>query len=135
MHGRGSDGNPLCPSSRSASASLMRCISLFSGCGGLDLGLHESGFNIVLATDVSELCAQSHRTNFPETKFVLAPVEKLGEEDLAPVLAAGPIDLLAGGPPCPPYSKSRFYRPDKPRALADPLGEATLSGYLRILSE
>ena len=48
---------------------------------------------------------------------------------LAGVLAAGPVDLLAGGPPCPPYSKSRFYRSDKPRALDDPVGDATLNGY------
>jgi DNA (cytosine-5)-methyltransferase 1 len=43
------------------------------------------------------------------------------------------VDLLAGGPPCPPFSKSRFYRKEKPRALDDPVADATLSGYLRVL--
>jgi len=111
----------------------LNCVSLFSGCGGLDLGLRDAGFDIVFATDNNPLCAESHKVNFPETNFVLAPIEDVDEEHLAAVLAAGTVDLLAGGPPCPPYSKSRFYRPEKPRALDDPVGDATLTGYLKVL--
>ena len=111
----------------------MRCVSIFSGCGGLDLGLRDSGFDVVFATDSSPLCAESHKINFPETNFLLAPVESIDAEHLAAVIAAGPVYLLAGGPPCPPYSKSRFYRPDKLRALDDPVGDATLAGYLNVL--
>lgn len=111
----------------------MRCVSLFSGCGGLDAGLRAAGFELVFATDNDSLCADSHKVNFPETNFLCAPIEDVDADHLAPVLATGSVDLLAGGPPCPPYSKSRFYRPDKPRALDDPVGDATLTGYLRIL--
>jgi DNA (cytosine-5)-methyltransferase 1 len=46
---------------------------------------------------------------------------------------AGEIALLAGGPPCPPFSKSRFYRKDKPRALEDAVGQETIEAYLRVL--
>jgi DNA (cytosine-5)-methyltransferase 1 len=108
-------------------------VSLFSGCGGLDLGLRNAGFDVVFATDNDPLCAQSHKANFPETNFLLAPIQDVDREHLAAVLADGPVDLVAGGPPCPPYSKSRFYRPDKPRALDDPVGDATLNGYLNAL--
>jgi DNA (cytosine-5)-methyltransferase 1 len=111
----------------------VRCISLFSGCGGLDLGLRRTGFDIVLATDNDAQCAQSHRVNFPETSFLYAPIQDLRRDHLDDVLTDGAVDLLAGGPPCPPYSKSRFYRLDKPRALDDPVGDATLNGYLRVL--
>jgi DNA (cytosine-5)-methyltransferase 1 len=111
----------------------VRCVSLFSGCGGLDLGLRNAGFDAVFATDNDPLCAESHKANFPETNFLLAPIQDVDQEHLAGVLADGPVDLLAGGPPCPPYSKSRFYRSDKPRALNDPVGDATLSGYLKVL--
>jgi DNA (cytosine-5)-methyltransferase 1 len=111
----------------------MRCISLFSGCGGLDLGLQRAGFEIAVATDSDRLCAESHKMNFPETNFVLSPIEAFDEAHLEPILASGPVDLLAGGPPCPPFSKSRFYRTEKPRGLDDPVGDATLGGYLRVL--
>lgn len=110
----------------------LRCISLFSGCGGLDLGLQRAGFEIAFATDNEALCAESHKANFDGSSFLHAPIEDVDEEHLAAVLAE-PVDLLAGGPPCPPYSKSRFYRPDKPRALDDPSADATLSGYLKVL--
>jgi len=110
----------------------MRCVSLFSGCGGLDLGMRNAGFDIVFATDSNSLCAESHKVNFDHGNFLLAPIEDVTEEHLAPVLSE-PVDLLIGGPPCPPYSKSRFYRTDKPRALHDPVGDATMSGYLRAL--
>ena len=43
------------------------------------------------------------------------------------------IDLLAGGPPCPPYSKSRFYQKSKPRGLEDKVGQETMAGYLTAL--
>jgi DNA (cytosine-5)-methyltransferase 1 len=108
----------------------MRCLSLFSGCGGLDGGLERAGFEIVLATDSSSVCGASHKANFPHTDFVVSAVEHLEDSILR---GLGDIDLLAGGPPCPPFSKSRFYRSDKPRALDDPVGDATLAGYLRTL--
>jgi DNA (cytosine-5)-methyltransferase 1 len=111
----------------------MKCVSLFSGCGGLDLGLRRAGFDIVFASDSDPLCAESHKANFPETNFLLTPIQNLDREHLAPILSAGSVDLVAGGPPCPPYSKSRFYRADKPRALNDPVGDATLNGYLNVL--
>lgn len=111
----------------------LRCVSLFSGCGGLDLGLTRAGFDVVFANDNESLCAESYKANDSRANFVLGPVEDLDESHFEALLQEAPIDLLAGGPPCPPYSKSRFYRKDKPRGLDDPVGDATLSGYLRVL--
>lgn len=111
---------------------VLRCVSLFSGCGGIDLGVQRAGFDLVFATDSDPLCAESHKFNFDRSTFLLSPVEAVDAEHLDPVLNE-PVDLLVGGPPCPPYSKSRFYRSDKPRALNDPIGDATLWGYLNVL--
>ena len=111
----------------------LRCVSLFSGCGGIDLGLAQAGFEIVLANDSDPLCAASYKANETAANFITAPVEDLDKTHFESVLSDGPVDLVAGGPPCPPYSKSRFYMKDKPRGLADPVGDATLSGYLDVL--
>lgn len=115
----------------------MNCISLFTGCGGLDIGLEEAGFSIKLATDVDQTCSKSYRLNKPDTPYVVDSIGEIQAVDLMRKtgVSQGEIDLLAGGPPCPAFSKSRFYRPDKPRALDDPVAAETVGGYLRMLRD
>lgn len=113
----------------------LRAISLFSGCGGLDLGLHTAGFRTVLASDAEPLCAETWSRNFPEVPFVLGRIGELGRDRFVEAMGGslGEIDLVAGGPPCPPFSKSRFYLKEKPRALDDPNGWETINGFLEVL--
>jgi DNA (cytosine-5)-methyltransferase 1 len=113
------------------------CISLFSGCGGLDIGLEAAGFRVAVATDIDATCAESYRLNHPKTPYLLGSIGTTSTTDLlkAGKLVPGQIDLLAGGPPCPAFSKSRFYRTEKPRALDDPVAIETVGGYLRVLRE
>ncbi|WP_082611282.1 DNA cytosine methyltransferase [Lysobacter sp. Root916] len=113
------------------------CISLFSGCGGMDLGVESAGFRVAVATDADAACAQTYQTNFPGVPFVLGRIGEVTTAELlkAAGLRANQVDLLVGGPPCPAFSKSRFYRTDKPRALEDPVAAETVGGYLRVLKE
>lgn len=113
----------------------MRSISLFSGCGGLDLGLHDAGFRTVLASDAEPLCADTWRRNMPNVPFLGGRIGSWTRADVTNAIGGtiGEIDLVAGGPPCPPFSKSRFYRKEKPRALDDPNGWETIDGYLKML--
>jgi DNA (cytosine-5)-methyltransferase 1 len=115
----------------------MKAVSLFSGCGGLDLGLERAGFEVVFASDLDPYCAASYALNFPKVPFHLGTAGDLTKELLAKVskgATLGEVDLLAGGPPCPPFSKSRFYRTEKPRALDDAVGEETINAYLTVLA-
>jgi DNA (cytosine-5)-methyltransferase 1 len=114
----------------------VNAVSLFSGCGGLDLGLQRAGFRTVFATDLDACCAASYTKNFPGVRFHQGTAGELTKELLASAsrgATLGSVDLLAGGPPCPPFSKSRFYRKDKPRALDDAVGEETINAYLTVL--
>jgi DNA (cytosine-5)-methyltransferase 1 len=111
-------------------------VSLFSGTGGLDLGLRQAGFRFLLANDSDPVAAESHRLNFPDVPFHVGSVRELTADlvrDFAPDALTGEVDLVAGGPPCPPFSKSRFYRTEMARALDDPVGWETITGYLDVL--
>lgn len=115
----------------------LKAVSLFSGCGGLDLGFKNAGFDIVLGVDNDPFSARSHAANFPNSKFFLGSIADFSEEKAVGLVgrdALSDVDILIGGPPCPPFSKSRFYRTDKPRAMDDPVGEVTISGYLATLA-
>ena len=113
------------------------CISLFSGCGGLDLGIESAGFRVAVATDADSTCAETYKLNFPKVPYVVGKIGSLTTQDLldAAGVLPGEVDLLIGGPPCPSFSKSRFYRTEKPRALEDPIAAETVGGYLRVLED
>ncbi len=113
------------------------CISLFSGCGGLDLGIESAGFRVAVASDADSTCAETYKLNFPQVPYVVGKIGNLSTEELlnAGGVRSGEVDLLIGGPPCPSFSKSRFYRTEKPRALEDPVAAETVGGYLRVLAD
>lgn len=122
---------------RSSNENRPVCISLFSGCGGLDLGVEAAGFRVAVATDAEPTCAETYKKNFNDVPFVVGKIGQISTEQLlaAGKINVGEVDLLVGGPPCPAFSKSRFYRTEKPRALDDPVAAETVGGYLRVLED
>lgn len=79
---------------------------LFSGAGGLSLGLDQAGFRTVVAVDHYPEAVETHRHHFPgmSVDWDLGDVDRI--EELAAVLNAINVDLIAGGPPCQPFSKA-----------------------------
>jgi len=80
-------------------------IDLFSGAGGITLGLLNAGFNVLLSADLDEGCARTHLRNF-SLPFLQTDIAKLSGEDIQRQtgLLQGELDLLIGGPPCQGFS-------------------------------
>ena len=110
-------------------------ISLFSGAGGLDVGLEQAGFRTCVFVDMDPISCKTLRANFPDRSILCKRVEDLSTEEIldAAGLKVGEVDLLAGGPPCQPFSKSRHWVLEN-RGLNDPRA-STLWEFVRVLRE
>ena len=114
-------------------------ISLYTGAGGLDLGLEAAGFEPRICVEMDDAAVRTLQANRPRwpllhrkirPKAKPKPGETLPEEI---VEAAGDeVDLLAGGPPCQPFSKSGYWHSGDAARLDDPRAD-TLESYLRTL--
>ena len=81
-------------------------IDLFCCAGGLSLGLEEAGFRVVLGVDSDELALQTHRAYFGGVSLC---ADLSNEEDISTigdVLEDMDISLVAGSPPCQPFSRA-----------------------------
>lgn len=81
-------------------------VDLFSGAGGLSLGLVNAGFDVVYASDLDPACSLTHARNFPHVPFEQADIGRVAGADILARtgLACGELDLLIGGPPCQGFS-------------------------------
>jgi DNA (cytosine-5)-methyltransferase 1 len=110
-----------------------KIVSLFSGVGGIDSGFHLAGFNTVFATDIWDISCNSLKQNFPDCEVVTDDVKNIDFKKIKRKHKI--IDGLVGGPPCPSFSKSRFYRTEKDRGIDDANGLLTVTNYFRAVEE
>ncbi|WP_175890336.1 DNA cytosine methyltransferase [Burkholderia cepacia] len=91
-------------------------IDLFSGAGGLALGLKKSGFDLRAAVEADKWAARTYRKNLG-SHLLEVDIHKLAVADLLEFaqLAPGECDLLAGGPPCQGFSVQRRGADEDPR--------------------
>lgn len=114
-------------------------VDLFAGCGGLSVGLRQSGYQLRLAVEKSEMAAETYYHNLIErirsdrewqifssaqSSVIEQAARKLVVKPLSDVLACKPlleqladenIDLVAGGPPCQGFSLAGRRNPDDVR--------------------
>ncbi|MFI9809674.1 DNA cytosine methyltransferase [Streptomyces sp. NPDC052301] len=112
-------------------------ISLFSGAGGLDLGVEAAGFEVRAAVERNKDAALTMEKNFPALDSVI--VNDILKTTTSEILDRAGLkngerpDLLVGGPPCTPFSKSGFWLDWKREGL-DP-DASLLQEYTRVLRE
>lgn len=84
-------------------------VDLFSGCGGLTLGLKQAGFKVVGAVDNDPLSVETYRANHGGVRVWEADIRTLPAARVLRELGLcpGELDLLAGCPPCQGFSSTR----------------------------
>lgn len=100
----------------------MKVVSLFAGCGGLDLGFIKAGHKIVFANDFDKDCKVTYENNIGK-HFWLGDVKQLDTSILPE------YDILTGGFPCQGFSVANLYR-----EASDSRNELYLQ-IVRIISE
>ena len=91
-------------------------VDLFCGVGGLSHGLDAAGYRVVLAADTDEWALESHRHNIAGRAVRLDLAEPRVREEIAALLHGVDVGLVAGGPPCQPFSRAGL---SKIRSLVD----------------
>ncbi len=98
-----------------------KVVSLFSGCGGLDLGIvgdfsylgkyyEKNPFDIIWANDINERATQTQRLNFPNVNVVCGDITKIVDAEEEEQLSFYPqskipsADVVVGGFPCQDFS-------------------------------
>ncbi|MEO5284896.1 DNA cytosine methyltransferase [Limosilactobacillus allomucosae] len=106
----------------------MNVISLFSGCGGLDLGFERAGFDIPVANEFDPTIFKTFKENHPRTHLIEGDVRQITREDIVPFLS-GDVDGIIGGPPCQSWSEAGSLK-----GINDTRGQLFFD-YIRILKE
>lgn len=100
----------------------MKIISLFSGCGGLDLGFEKAGYDIPVANEFDKTIWETFKVNHPKTNLIEGDIRNIKEDDFP-----DNVDGIIGGPPCQSWSEAGAQR-----GINDDRGKLFYE-YIRIL--
>lgn len=105
----------------------MKIISLFSGCGGLDLGFEKAGFEIPVANEFDKTIWETFTVNHPNTHLIKGDIRNVNKHDIAPYIDE--VDGIIGGPPCQSWSEAGALK-----GIEDARGQLFYD-YIRILKD
>ncbi len=107
-------------------------IDLFSGCGGMSLGLEAAGFDIAASVEIDPIHSLIHHYNFPYGATLCRDITKLASQEIIKQIRdrgfTQEISLIAGGPPCQGFSSMGKRQLDDPR-------NQLIFEYVRIVKE
>lgn len=75
----------------------MKVVSLFSGCGGLDLGFEKAGFDIIWANDFNKKVKETYDYNHKK-ELIVKNIAQIKIDEIPD------CDGVIGGPPCQSWS-------------------------------
>ncbi|WP_459040754.1 DNA cytosine methyltransferase [Stenotrophomonas sp. PSU-St83] len=90
----------------------IKVIDLFAGAGGLGVGAHQAGSDVVASVELDAIACQTLRLNSSiHGKVFEADVSDLSADSLLKTAGVGKDDfvIVVGGPPCQPFSKAAYW--------------------------
>ncbi len=113
----------------------MSVVSLFSGCGGLDFGFEAAGWTISFRNDFDRHSCDTLAMN-GRGEIVHGGIEDISTEQIRSAVGHGKnaVDVVIGGPPCQPFSKSAYWSRGDTLRLKDPRAN-TLNEYFRVVED
>lgn len=99
----------------------LTAVDLFSGCGGLTLGLKKAGFKVLGAVEIQELEVETYMRNHPDVLVWHDDIRNVSPRRFLQALGIRPgdLDLLAGCPPCQGFSSLRTLNGNVPEPDSD----------------
>jgi DNA (cytosine-5)-methyltransferase 1 len=89
---------------------------LFSGCGGLTLGLKKAGLSVCVAVENDSRVIPTYSANHPSTHVIENDIRSVTGDDLLAKAPRGRIDVLVGCAPCQGFSSlTRKHKREDPR--------------------
>jgi len=115
---------------------MLRAISLYTGVGGLDFGMEAAGIKTGVAVEMDRAACAAIRSNRPRWPLLEGDIHDISSREILDRagLRVGQADLLIGGPPCQPFSKSGYWVNGDAMRLDDPRAD-TLAAYVRVLRD
>lgn len=106
-------------------------ISLFSGAMGLDLGLEQAGFKVVLAVECDAQAVATIKLNRPNLPVINRRIEDVTTTEILKIagLKRGGEFVVSGGPSCQSFSTA-----GQRRSLGDPRGDL-FRHFVRVVEE
>ena len=102
----------------------MKILSLFSGCGGLDLGFERAGYKVVAANEFDRTIIPTYSANHRDTELIAGDIRSIASAKFP-----DSIDGIIGGPPCQSWSEAGALR-----GIDDDRGRLFFE-YIRILRD
>lgn len=81
-----------------------KIVSLFSGCGGLDLGFIQQGFEVIWANEYDKEIWKTYQQNHPNTILDRRSITDISSDEIPA------CDGIIGGPPCQSWSEAGALR-------------------------
>ena len=101
----------------------MNIVSLFAGCGGLDLGFRSAGFDVIWGNEYDRTIWETYRINHPQTQLDTRDIRKISSKEIPDCIG------IIGGPPCQSWSEA-----GAKRGIEDSRGQLFWE-YIRIVRD